>query len=103
MISFEEKPVLGPVVPEIQNWLGAGAAGETLLLCIAHQVAIHEAKALMSLANTTQASRQKDGIPLDAQRNLALAEKYRNALEVLQDFAKDQSKFVETNLPISHV
>ena len=102
MISPEIKPILGPTVERVQTWIAVSEDGKTLLDAIAHQVALHEAQAVTELTKHPL-SRVKVEMPLEAQRNLALAETYRNALEVLQKFSREQSLFITTNLPISHV
>jgi hypothetical protein len=102
MIAQAHETILGPEVGRIQVWLGTEGDGAVLMSCIAHQVALHEAKAVESLGKHSLLS-MKGEIPIEAQRNLALAEQYRNALIVLQKFSKEQSEFIKTNLPVSHV
>ena len=102
MISSQHEIILGPEVVRIQSWLGIEGDGAVLMTCIAHQVALHESKAIEELSKRTLLS-MKGETPIECQRNLALAEQYRNALVVLQEFSREQSKFIKTNLPISLV
>lgn len=101
MIAHKIEPVYGPVVEQTQNWLAASEGGKTLLLCIAHHVAMHEGNAITEISSHPMAM-IKGEIPVAAKSNLALAEKYRHALEVLELFIKDKDQFITTNLPISH-
>lgn len=102
MISHKIEPVYGPVVEQTQNWLAASEGGKALMACMAHHVALREALAITEIASHPMAL-IKGEIPLGAKSNLALAEKYRHALEVLELFIKDKDQFITTNLPISHV
>jgi hypothetical protein len=100
MIEPKVKPVLGPVVERIQNWIMLGD-GKVLMDSLEHKLALLEVEAAQELGKIPP-MRLKEGMPVGVLEKLSLANKYRNTLEILKLCSEQQSEFITTDLPIPH-
>lgn len=99
MIHPEKQPILGSEYKEIMVWIGT-SHGLTIQKILAHHVAYHQAKAIVAQSQVHGPA--ADSLCIDAKRNLAIASKFANALEVLQDLTKNEELYALSNLPTEY-
>jgi hypothetical protein len=99
MIVPEKQPILGGGHKELMVWIGTGN-GLTIQKILAHHIAYHQALAIAAQSKVTGPA--SDSLCLEAKRNLGIATKFANALEVMKDLTSKEELYALTNLPTEY-